>query len=123
VLANLKLFGYREETYVGVKISVAETEHNGNTQELQTMKELASHHPRPKHTVHMLDDFDLNGPNGSHKCLVYELLGPNVPDTIDAHFPDGRLPGKLAKVLAKQCLIGLDSLHQQEVGHGGKSLS
>jgi serine/threonine-protein kinase SRPK3 len=87
------------------------------------MKELASHHPCPKHTVQMLDDFDLNGPNGSHKCLVYELLGPNVLGTIHAHFPDGRLPGKLAKGIAKQCLIGLDSLHQRKIGHGGKSLS
>ncbi|EDN07449.1 conserved hypothetical protein [Histoplasma mississippiense (nom. inval.)] len=82
------------------------------------MKELASHHFCLKHTVHMLDDFDLEGPNGSHKCLVYELLGPNIPDTIDAHFPDGRLPGKLAKVIAKQSLIGLDSLHRQNIGHG-----
>ena len=86
------------------------------------MKELASHHPRPKHTVHLLDDFHIRGPNGSHKCLVYELLGPNIPDTIDAHFPGGRLPGKLAKVIAKQALIGLDSLHQQSIGHGGRSL-
>ncbi|CAI7614278.1 unnamed protein product [Penicillium viridicatum] len=66
----------------------------------------------------MLDDFDLKGPNGTHKCLVYELLGPNVPDIIDANFPDGRLPGKLAKAIAKQCLIGLDSLHQRKIGHG-----
>ncbi|EKV15731.1 hypothetical protein PDIP_39370 [Penicillium digitatum Pd1] len=71
----------------------------------------------------MLDDFDLKGSNGSHKCLVYELLGPNVPDIIDANFSDGRLPGKLAKIIAKQCLIGLDSLHQRKIGHGGKSLS
>ncbi|PGH01513.1 hypothetical protein GX51_05200 [Blastomyces parvus] len=113
----------REEMYVAVKISVAETEYDGHTRELQTMKVLASHHPHSKHTVHMLDDFDLKGPNGSHKCLVYELLGSNIPDTIDAHFADGRLPGKLAKVIAKQCLIGLDDLHQQKIGHGGKSLS
>ncbi|QQK42274.1 protein kinase [Penicillium digitatum] len=108
----------REQTYVAVKISVAETEYNGDTRELQTLKVLASHHPRPKHTVHMLDDFDLKGSNGSHKCLVYELLGPNVPDIIDANFSDGRLPGKLAKIIAKQCLIGLDSLHQRKIGHG-----
>ncbi|KAJ6114186.1 protein kinase [Penicillium capsulatum] len=112
-----------EEAYVAVKISVAEREHNGETRELQTMKQLASCHPRLKHTVHLLDHFDLKGPNGSHKCLVYELLGPNIPDTIDAHFPDGRLPGKLAKAIAKQSLIGLDSLHQQNIGHGGRSLS
>ncbi|PKY05286.1 protein kinase [Aspergillus campestris IBT 28561] len=108
----------REEVYVAVKISVAEREHEGETRELQTMKELASHLPPPKHTVHLLDDFDLRGPNGSHECLVYELLGPNIPDTIDAHFPAGRLPGQLAKAIAKQALIGLDSLHQQRIGHG-----
>ncbi|KAJ5755267.1 protein kinase [Penicillium manginii] len=107
-----------EQTYIAVKISVAEREHNGDTQELQTLKLLASHQPLPNHTVHMLDHFDLKGPNGSHKCLVYELLGPNVPDIIDASFPDGRLPGKLAKIIAKQCLIGLDSLHQLKIGHG-----
>lgn len=87
------------------------------------MKWLASHHLRPKHTAYLLDDFDLKGPNGSHKCSVYELLGPNIPDTIDAHFPSGRLPGALAKAIAKQCLIGLDVLHQQGIGHGGRSPS
>ncbi|CAG8018054.1 unnamed protein product [Penicillium olsonii] len=49
--------------------------------------------------------------------MVYELLGSNVQDTIDAHFP-GRLPGKLAKTIAKQSLLGLDSLHQHGIGHG-----
>ncbi|KAJ6009042.1 hypothetical protein N7522_004058 [Penicillium canescens] len=108
----------RKEIYVAVKISVAEKDHDGETRELQTMKKLASHRPRLKHTLYMLDNFDLKGPNGHHNCLVYELLGPNIPDTIDAHFPNGRLPGKLAKVIAKQSLIGLDSLHQQNIGHG-----
>lgn len=99
-------------------ISVAETEHDWETRELQTMRELASYHPRLKHTMQMLeDDFDLKRPNGSHKCLVYELLGPNIPDVIDTHFPIGRFPGKLAKVIAKQSLAGLDGLHQQNIGH------
>lgn len=71
----------------------------------------------------MLDDFDLRGPNGSHKCLIYELLGPTIPDIVEMYFPDGRLPGKFAKVLAKQSLIGLDILHQQNIGHGGRLFS
>ncbi|EGC43880.1 protein kinase [Histoplasma capsulatum var. duboisii H88] len=108
----------REEIYVAVKISVAERDHGGEMQELQIMKKLASRHLCLKHTVHMLDNFDLEGPNGCYKCLVYELLGPDILDTIDAHFSDGRLPGKLAKAIAKQSLIGLDSLHQQNIGHG-----
>jgi hypothetical protein len=74
---------HREQTYVAVKISVAEAG-AGEMRELHIMQDLASQHPHPKHMAHMLDDFHLKGPNGSHKCLVYELLGPNVPDMIDA---------------------------------------
>lgn len=90
-------------------------------QELDILKKLAFRQPL-KHTVHLLDDFDLKGPNGSHNCLVYELLGPNIPDTIDAYFPGGRLPGKLAKIIAKQSLIGLIDLHQMNIAHGGRLL-
>ncbi|KAF7715949.1 Uncharacterized protein PECH_004628 [Penicillium ucsense] len=108
----------RTETYVAVKITVAEQEHDRETRELQTMRELASYHPSPTHVVQLLDDFDLTGPNGFHKCLVYELLGPNIPDVIDAHFSGGRLPGGLAKIIAKQSLVGLNDLHQRNIGHG-----
>lgn len=83
------------------------------------MKKLTSIHPTPHHVMHMLDNYDLKGPNGTHKCLVLELLGPSVPDTIDTYFPDGRLPGKLAKGIARQALLGLDTLHQHNIGHGG----
>ncbi|KAJ5749401.1 hypothetical protein N7533_006429 [Penicillium manginii] len=109
----------RTETYVAVKISVAEQEHGRETRELQTMRELASYHSSPTHVVQLLDDFDLTGPNGFHRCLVYELLGPNIPDVIDAQFSGGRLPGKLAKIIAKQSLSGLNDLHQRNIGHGG----
>lgn len=85
------------------------------------MKKLASIHPRPPHVMHVIDDFNLEGPNGTHRCLVFELLGPSVPDMVDAHFPDGRLPGKLVKAIAKQVVFGLEFLHQEkldmEVGH------
>jgi serine/threonine-protein kinase SRPK3 len=83
------------------------------------MKELAFYHPRLAHVVHLLDDFDLTGPNGFHKCLVYEPLGPNIPDVIDTHFSGRRLPGSLAKIIAKQSLVGLNDLHKGNIGHGG----
>lgn len=85
------------------------------------MKKLASIHPRPQHVMHVVDDFNLEGPNGTHRCLVFELLGPSVPDMVYAHFPDGRLPGKLAKAIAKQVVSGLEFLHQEKIGHGGGS--
>ena len=69
--------------------------------------------------MRMLDHFQLDGPNGTHNCLVLELLGPSVPDVLDARFRGERLPAKLAKTIAKQTLLGLDYLHQQKIGHGG----
>lgn len=88
--------------------------------EIRVLKTLAAY-PTPQHVISMLDAFDLTGPNGTHKCLVLELLGSNIPDIIDAYFPDGRLPGDLAKRIIKQTLIGLDTLHQHEICHGGTS--
>ncbi|KAI9927245.1 hypothetical protein MW887_003632 [Aspergillus wentii] len=60
----------------------------------------------------MLDDFTVQGPNGTHQCLVFEILGPNIPDA------GIRLSGKMAKTIAKQALVGLDALHQHKIGHG-----
>lgn len=68
----------------------------------------------------MLDEFDVEGPNGKHKCLVLELLGPCVPDVIESRYPDGRLPGHLAKTIAEQSLRGLKTLHEQGIAHGGR---
>lgn len=67
----------------------------------------------------ILDHFQLDGPNGTHDCLVFELLGPSVADLLDRRFHGERLPGKLAKHIAKQALLGLDYLHQQKITHGG----
>ncbi|KAF1971302.1 kinase-like protein [Bimuria novae-zelandiae CBS 107.79] len=46
------------------------------------------------------------------------LLGPSVPSLLDVRFHDERLPGKLAKTIAKQALLGVDYLHQHKIGHG-----
>ncbi|BCR88234.1 serine/threonine-protein kinase [Aspergillus chevalieri] len=108
----------REGTYVAVKIRVAEEDDDREHRELNVMKKLASIHPHSPHVMHVVDDFDLEGPNGTHRCLVFELLGPSVPDMIDARFSDGRLPGKLAKTIAKQVVSGLEFLHQEKIGHG-----
>lgn len=51
---------------------------------------------------------------------MLEVLGPSVSDLLDARFRGERLPGKLAKDIAKQALFGLDYLHQQKIGHGGR---
>lgn len=69
--------------------------------------------------MQVVDNFNLEGPNGTHHCLVFELLGPSVPDMIDERFSDGRLPGKLAKTIAKQAVSGVEFLHRENIAHGG----
>ncbi|KAJ5513374.1 hypothetical protein N7463_002926, partial [Penicillium fimorum] len=108
----------RDETYVAIKISTSKTETNKPTLEFETVRQLASIDHRPRHVIQLLDNFDLQGPNGMHKCFVLEILGPNVDDMVNFHTPDSRLPGKLAKIIAKQALVGLDSLHRHKIGHG-----
>jgi serine/threonine-protein kinase SRPK3 len=103
-----------------VKISVSERgERNREFQVLRAVATVRSEHPGCRHLVQMLDHFQFNGPNGTHSCVVLELLGPSVPDLLDARFRGERLPGNLTKNIGKQALLGLDYLHQQKIGHGG----
>ena len=83
-------------------------------------EKLASIHPSSLHIIRMLDDFKLEGPSGIHQCLVFKLLGPSILGTIDQLFFGAMLPGKHAKNIAKQALLGLDILHQHKIGHGGR---
>ncbi|KAF2257428.1 kinase-like protein [Trematosphaeria pertusa] len=109
----------REQRYVTVKISVSERgERNREFKVLRAIAAIRPEQPGSRHLMPMLDHFQLDGPNGTHDCLVLELLGPSVPDLLDARFRGERLPGKLAKSIAKQALLGLDYLHQQNIGHG-----
>ena len=103
----MKLITLREGKYVAIKVSISKSENDGGNREAQILKKLAASHPSPQHIMRMLDDFNLEGPNGIHKCLVLELLGPSVPDIIETHFSDGRLPGKLAMDLRKKLWLEL----------------
>ncbi|PTU17900.1 hypothetical protein P175DRAFT_0512093 [Aspergillus ochraceoroseus IBT 24754] len=104
ILPKLDGGGY-STAYGAVKICISARENSEANRELHVIKRLASIHPCPQHVVRLLDDFDLSGPNGTHQCLVFELLGPSFL---------ARPP----KPFAKQALGGLDTLHQHNIGHG-----
>ncbi|EEU37169.1 uncharacterized protein NECHADRAFT_78359 [Fusarium vanettenii 77-13-4] len=113
--------------YVAVKISVADMGRRHELDVLRAISAFPRHHPGWPHLNHMLDNFTLDGPNGTHDCLVLELVGPNVADAVASYYNDDRLPAKLAKLFAKQTLQGLDLLASHDIGHGvrrldGKSL-
>jgi serine/threonine-protein kinase SRPK3 len=69
-------------------------------------------HPGRKHVVSLLDSFEHKGPNGTHVCMVFEVLGENLLGLIKRWNHRG-IPTPLVKQITKQVLLGLDYLHRE----------
>jgi serine/threonine-protein kinase SRPK3 len=69
-------------------------------------------HPGRKHVVSLLDSFEHKGPNGTHVCMVFEVLGENLLGLIKRWNHRG-VPIALVKQITKQVLLGLDYLHRE----------
>ncbi|KAM3414794.1 hypothetical protein BST61_g9943 [Cercospora zeina] len=108
----------KNDRYVAVKVRISETQEAGELKILRALSPFTADHLGSTYVNRMLDHFTLVGPNGSHNCLVLEIVGPNVADFVDSHFKDGRLPPELAKAFAKQMLQGVDFLAANNIGHG-----
>ncbi|KAI0365149.1 kinase-like protein [Pilatotrama ljubarskyi] len=68
-------------------------------------------HPGRSHVISFLDHFRHKGPNGTHVCMVFEVLGENLLGLIKRHQNKG-VPMHLVKQIAKQILLGLDYMHR-----------
>ncbi|KAG6119860.1 hypothetical protein E4U13_007213 [Claviceps humidiphila] len=108
----------RDDRYVAVKIMVSKVEDSRELRMLRALSSLPKDHPGSSYVNHMLDHFTLVGPNGTHNCLVLELVGPNVEAFVNAYCIDGRLPSRLARLFAKQTLQCIDFLAANNIGHG-----
>ncbi|KAF4436074.1 hypothetical protein F53441_13337 [Fusarium austroafricanum] len=112
--------------YVALKILVSEnTEPN---HELHILHYLAKVAPKDglQYITQLLAEFEHKGPNGIHKCLVFEPMGPSV-NSIVYELPQFkprkygmkiRYPPQIAKRILKQSLHGLAFLHKNGVAHG-----
>lgn len=69
-------------------------------------------HPGRRHCVSLLDHFKHKGPNGSHVCMVFEVLGENLLGLIKRYQHRG-VPPHIVQQIAKQVLIGLDYMHRE----------
>lgn len=83
--------------------------------------------PYSKHVMLLLDNFEHNGPNGKHRCLVYEPMGSTVASMVEKlpwnqdrnYFDPGpRYPKWMAKRILKHALSGLAFIHENGVVHG-----
>ncbi|KAG0151376.1 hypothetical protein CROQUDRAFT_667945 [Cronartium quercuum f. sp. fusiforme G11] len=69
-------------------------------------------HPGRRHVVSLLDHFRHRGPNGSHVCMVFEVLGENLLGLIKRYQYRG-VPEHIVRQISKQVLLGLDYLHRE----------
>ncbi|KAE9386375.1 kinase-like protein [Gymnopus androsaceus JB14] len=70
------------------------------------------------HVVQISDIFTHKGPNGTHLCIVTEILGPNLADALFYIYREDPAPTGIAKRLAAQVAYGLRYLHKHGIVHG-----
>ncbi|KAF4509999.1 hypothetical protein G6O67_001928 [Ophiocordyceps sinensis] len=68
------------------------------------------------HVCHLVDDFEHEGPNGTHVCLVFELIGETLR-SFGAWFPDSMIPNEVMRRFTIQLLLALDFAHDHNVIH------
>uniref|UniRef100_A0A0B7B2N2 non-specific serine/threonine protein kinase n=1 Tax=Arion vulgaris TaxID=1028688 RepID=A0A0B7B2N2_9EUPU len=77
---------------------------------LKCVRESDENDPHREKAVQLLDDFKISGVNGTHVCMVFEVLGNNLLKLIIRSNYQG-VPLHNVKLIIKQVLEGLDYLH------------
>ena len=79
---------------------------------LNKVVEANPNHPGKRYVVGLLDSFEHKGPNGTHVCMVFEVLGENLLGLIKRWNHRG-IPMPLVRQITKQVLLGLDYMHRE----------
>lgn len=119
----------RPNRFAVMEILLANSMPNSN-EELQLYKILSSsNHPGALNIVGLQDAFDHLGPNGRHKCLVFEPMGPHLGEFLrkSPEFEYGnilddvwgmRFPIHITRRVLRNVLFGLSFLHSEGIVHG-----
>lgn len=105
-----------DKRYVALKI-VKSAHHFTETAKdeikiLKAVRDSDPTNPRRNKTVQLLNDFKISGVNGTHVCMVFEVLGHNLLKLIlKSNYRGIPLPN--VKSIIRQVLEGLDYLHTE----------
>ncbi|XP_063767323.1 SRSF protein kinase 1b isoform X3 [Eleginops maclovinus] len=104
----------QEKCFVAMKV-VKSAEHYTETalDEIKLLKSVRNTDPSDpsrEKVVQLLDDFKISGMNGTHVCMVFEVLGYHLLKWIIKSNYQG-LPLPCVKSIIRQVLQGLDYLH------------
>lgn len=114
---------HHQNRYVALKVVCADD--SSGSSEKRVLEHLATQskqiHTNKKQVALLLDEFFIEGPNGRHLCLVTEPARCSVLSSLAEHPWMFQKP--IARAIAAQTILGLQSLHQNGVIHGGESLT
>lgn len=81
--------------------------------EISLLRAIQLNDERCDFIVQLLDDFSITGPNGTHTCLVFEVLGESLLQLLLKENQGAGLAIPTVKKFSKQILLGLDWLHRR----------
>jgi serine/threonine protein kinase len=106
---------------VALKVVRSDTDCTREVQIHDVLRANAEKHQGSSYIMKLKDHFSIQGPNGNHYCLAYEVLGPSIArvrenylDTNGAAY----LTLSCAREIVYQVLLGLDYMHSVGVVHG-----
>ncbi|MCJ1248986.1 hypothetical protein MMC30_006207 [Trapelia coarctata] len=105
------------QTYVALKILTTAAPINPFEIELPTILNALECNEGYEYILTPSDAFDIQGPNGYHKCLVLPVVGPSIHDYSENVEP-WYLPLKVAKRAILETVKGMGYLHRNGIGHG-----
>lgn len=107
-------FDFEDKRYVALKIVKSATNFTETAKDeikiLKTVRDTDPTDPKRNKTVQLLNDFKITGVNGTHVCMVFEVLGYNLLKLIIKSQYRG-IPYENVKTIIRQVLEGLDYLH------------
>ncbi|KAF9008400.1 kinase-like domain-containing protein [Cyathus striatus] len=87
---------------------------------LKLQQEKPGSHPGKEHVIQIYDTFIIEGPNGTHHCIVAEILGITLAEDVTEIYGDdnNHFPPNITKKVAGQVALGVAYLHKCGIVHG-----
>lgn len=110
----------KADNWVALKVYVNTSKADRELLVYEHINNLRSTHDGKDNVRKLLDSFEIDGPHGTHICLVHEPLGANFGEIRDVD-DDKVLPAALIRLWFRKIHRGLEFLHQEaKVIHTGK---
>lgn len=107
-------YDFEDKRYVALKIVKSATNFTETAKDeikiLKAVRDTDPSDPKRNKTVQLLNDFKITGVNGTHVCMVFEVLGHNLLKLIIKSQYRG-IPYENVRTIIRQVLEGLQYLH------------